>query len=345
LTVTPGPASQPRQTTAVPAAGRLIGLDALRAVAAALVFAHHLAPQVLGPGAGRGLDVGVMIFFALSGYVLYRPFLMRRPPIGSFVVRRIARLWPAYLVASVGVAALFEPRLLADPAGLATMASTPLGVIWTLKLELVFYALVPLVARMAIRGPSGSRLAILIGFAMVWLAIGAASRTPGGSIPVGFAMWAFAPGMVIAELSVSRPELLAAARRLGLIGASLVMLSIVTDGQYPDIAGGIGAALMLPWFVQWEPGRLAGPAALAGGISYSVYLWHLPLVEALGVWSIPATLGVALVAFHAIEQPAMRVGRRVGIGVDEQLRRLRWSGRRRVAPGMERPLLPAENRA
>jgi peptidoglycan/LPS O-acetylase OafA/YrhL len=143
LTVTPG-ASPPTDFSnphSAQAARRMIGLDAMRAVAATLVFAHHLAPVVVGPGTGRGLDVGVMIFFTLSGYVLYRPFLAGGAAIGSFVVRRVARIWPAYLVASVGVALLFEPRFLADPIGLATMASTPLGVIWTLKLELVFYGL------------------------------------------------------------------------------------------------------------------------------------------------------------------------------------------------------------
>jgi peptidoglycan/LPS O-acetylase OafA/YrhL len=313
-----------------------------------MVFAHHLAPVMLGSGAGQGLDVGVMIFFALSGYVLYRPFLLGRPAIGSFVVRRIARVWPAYLIAAVGVACLFGPRFLADPLGLATMASTPLGVIWTLKLELLFYALLPLIARLTVRAPSGGRLAVLIGFAVCWLALGSASSAAGGGVPIGYAMWAFAPGMVIAELSVSRPGLLSAPRRLGLIGAGLVMLSVVTDGRYPDIAGGIGAALMLPWFIQWDPGRMAGPAALAGGISYSVYLWHLPLVEALGVWSIPATLAVALVVFHAVEQPAMKAGRRVGIAVDGRLGRLGrigWSGRLDPARGIDGPLVLAENGA
>ena len=169
MTVTSAPTSLRASTAARPAAGRLIGLDALRVVAAALVFAHHLAPSVLGPGTGQGLDVGVMIFFALSGFVLYRPFLLGQAAIGSFVVRRIARLWPAYLVASVGVAWLFEPRFLANPVGLVTMASTPLGVVWTLKLELLFSALLPLIARAAIRGPSGGRLVVLIGFAVAGL--------------------------------------------------------------------------------------------------------------------------------------------------------------------------------
>jgi peptidoglycan/LPS O-acetylase OafA/YrhL len=285
-----------------------------------------------------------MIFFALSGFVLYRPFLLGRASIGSFVVRRIARLWPAYLVAAVGVALLFEPRFLGDPIGLVTMASTPLGVVWTLKLELLFSALLPLLARAAIRGPSGGRLGVLFGFAAVWLAIGSVSGTPGGSIPIGFAMWAFMPGMVIAELSVSRPGLLVARRRLGLIGASLVVLSVVTDSPYPDMAGGIGAALMLPWFIHWEPGRLARPAALAGGISYSVYLWQLPLVGAIAVWSIPVSVVAAIVVFHAVEQPAMKVGRRIGIGVDGRLGRLRSSGRPVLAPGIDGPLLLAENR-
>ena len=311
-------------------------------VAAALVFAHHLAPVVIGPGAGRGLDVGVMIFFALSGYVLYRPFLTGQTAIGSFVVRRIARLWPAYVVAAVGVAVLFEPRFLGDPLGLATMASAPLGVIWTLKLELVFCALLPLIARLTVRATSRTRLAVLVAFALSWLVLGSASGTEGGGVPVGYAMWAFAPGMVIAELSLSRPSLLAARRRLGLIGAGLVVLSVVTDGQYPDFAGGVGAALMLPWFIGWVPGRLARPAALAGGISYSVYLWHLPLVAAFGVWSIPATILIASIVFLAVEQPAMKAGRHLGIALDGRIGPLRLPRRAGLAPGIDGPLLLPE---
>ena len=181
--------------------------------------------------------------------------------------------------------------LLADPVGLATMASTPLGVIWTLKLELIFYALLPVIARLrAVRATvrrqarGSGRIRGLPG-----LRSGAHPARPGGSIPVGFAMWAFAPGMVIAELSVSRPGLLSARRRLGVIGAGLV-LALGCDRRSVSRHRGrhrrsVAAAVVHP--VGSRANRRAGRAGR--GISYSVYLWHLPLVGALGVWSFRAT--------------------------------------------------------
>ena len=60
--------------------GRSSGLDGLRALAALLVVAFHLN-TVSGVSFGpldviiRGGDTGVYVFFALSGYLLYKPFL------------------------------------------------------------------------------------------------------------------------------------------------------------------------------------------------------------------------------------------------------------------------------
>ena len=59
---------------------RNAGLDLLRVLACLLVVAFHLR-TVLGVDFGplnsfvQGGDSGVYIFFALSGYLLYRPFL------------------------------------------------------------------------------------------------------------------------------------------------------------------------------------------------------------------------------------------------------------------------------
>lgn len=327
MTVTTGDFLLPNPSSPSRSDGRLVGLDGLRAIAAALVFAHHLAPVLAGAGSGRGLDVGVMVFFTLSGYVLYRPFVMGNVRIGSFVVRRIARIWPAYLVAAIGVAVLFEPAFLADPVGLLTMSASPLGVVWTLKLEIVFYMMLPLTA-WAMRGMADrGRLAFIAGFAALWLTIGAAAAPTSTGVPTGFVMWAFAPGMIVAELDVSRPALRRRRGQLAVMGLMLIALSIATESAYPDFAGGIGAALLLPWFTNWEPGRWSSTVAAAGGISYSVYLWQLPLVVAMGLWSIPATVAVAVATFVVLERPCIVFGRRLGTMVDERVGQNRGSRR------------------
>ena len=81
---------------------RIIGLDGLRALAALLVLVFHLLPSWHGSG-----FVGVDIFFVLSGF-LVTSLLIRerrmhgRNDIRAFWVRRVRRLVPAVVVATVG---------------------------------------------------------------------------------------------------------------------------------------------------------------------------------------------------------------------------------------------------
>lgn len=75
---------------------RIVGLDAVRGVAVALVMARHALPGWL-PGAGV---VGVNMFFALSGFLITRLLLAEfrsrgRIDLASFFVRRAVRLMPA----------------------------------------------------------------------------------------------------------------------------------------------------------------------------------------------------------------------------------------------------------
>src|SRR5687768_15093619 len=90
--------------------GRLAALDGYRAIAATAVLATHVGfltgSSVDGPLAPMlsRLDVGVAIFFVLSGYLLYRPFLAaaldRRPgpSLRSYLWRRALRIVPLYAV-------------------------------------------------------------------------------------------------------------------------------------------------------------------------------------------------------------------------------------------------------
>src|SRR4249920_3455563 len=87
-------------------ASRLPQLDAIRGLAAVLVLIYHvrlvlgvdLAPGPLAAGGSSGVGV----FFVLSGYLLFRPFLNGPVDLGSYAVRRVLRVWPAYLLALVG---------------------------------------------------------------------------------------------------------------------------------------------------------------------------------------------------------------------------------------------------
>ena len=144
---------------------RLRRIDALRGIAALLVVWLHVAEIYAGLGPidgkwlhewARSVDVGrigVVAFFLVSGFVV--PFSIRRDrpgPIGSFLVKRAFRIFPAYWL-SIPLGALtgwwiwgreFSGRdfllnftMLHDVFG----ARPAEGLYWTLLVELVFYAL------------------------------------------------------------------------------------------------------------------------------------------------------------------------------------------------------------
>src|SRR6478672_7753381 len=73
-------------------------LDGLRAVAISIVLIAH--SNLLGPN--RGGSVGVDIFFTVSGYLITTILLNQwvangRIALGSFYLRRVLRIWPAFL--------------------------------------------------------------------------------------------------------------------------------------------------------------------------------------------------------------------------------------------------------
>lgn len=164
-------------------------VDALRAMAALAVVGTHAAyfagaytpGTLVGPYAQR-LEAGVTLFFVISGFVLYRPWVAARhagrpaPDTGAYAWRRLLRIAPAYWVA------LLAALLLVPSAGGWSWDRTPAlfalgqtyrqetlgsGLVqaWSLCVELAFYAFLPLWA-------AGLRR-LRSGFASEWLALGA----------------------------------------------------------------------------------------------------------------------------------------------------------------------------
>jgi peptidoglycan/LPS O-acetylase OafA/YrhL len=142
-------------------------LDPLRAVAALCIVVTHTAgvsgfnaAHALGAWTAR-LDCGVAIFFVLSGFLLYRPFVAARldardrPRVARYARRRALRILPGYWTALVVVAVLlpheapgaFGPHwwmyfgLLQSWSSLDILGG--LGVGWSLSVEAAFYVLLP----------------------------------------------------------------------------------------------------------------------------------------------------------------------------------------------------------
>lgn len=157
-------AADPAPTAREKKSGRLHALDVLRFVAAlSVVFYHytargrgwHTPVQQLFPALHAVSQygwMGVELFFLISGFVICMSSWGR--PVGAFFVSRVARLFPAYLVAVVLTASVvaiwpgFSLNTNKDNVLInLTMLEVLLGgrpvdsVYWTLLAEMLFYLL------------------------------------------------------------------------------------------------------------------------------------------------------------------------------------------------------------
>ena len=215
-------------------------LDGARALAATAVVGTHVSfwtgadtSTLLGRAFAR-FDVGVPIFFVLSGFLLSRPLFLaaaeRRaaPRPVAYLWRRALRILPAYWL-TVTVALLFLPGNQNADVGewvrsfllVHNYTTSPFGEglthMWSLSTEVSFYLVLPLVGAGLARlsGPRPDRpvrilvalgVAALLGLGwLVWVW----SARP---FPVQMDLWLpsflgwFGIGMALAVLSVSDPD-------------------------------------------------------------------------------------------------------------------------------------------
>jgi peptidoglycan/LPS O-acetylase OafA/YrhL len=273
----------------------------------------------------EGGNSGVFVFFALSGYLLYRPFVRGDVDLRSYGIKRAARILPGYFVALLALAVLTGSRLPVEhPLPYLSMTSSYsiplrgfLGVAWTLSAEVLFYVLLPLIARF-VQGREIMRLSmiglfsvslglfhrLLLNDSNLWLV---------GSFPV--VAYAFVPGMLLAVMEIKYPGLF---RRLGgpailLLGAALVVIGCLHMADPVAIPTGIGTVLVMAWLLHHRiPG---GPAlAFAGGASYALYLWHRDLLIAFGVPGLVIAVVGAGASWALVERPILDWAHRVAAG-------------------------------
>jgi peptidoglycan/LPS O-acetylase OafA/YrhL len=298
-------------------------IDGLRAVAAMNVLVCHAmlgsawAPRLVRPLLDGGM--GVSLFFVLSGFLLFLPFLRARErgervPLGPYALRRMLRILPAYYVNLV-ILLLFQwPEGLTTRSGLATifahftltfsvseaMVGSINPVYWSLCVEEQFYLLLPVVARL-FAGRRGT-LALLLSLPVPTLATFLFRRYCG---PLGVALtttvpfhWtAFALGMLIARAYAGRQlrapatgSPASAAVSLGFPALAMIGLAMVSVARpffprepiYLQIWA-IGWALVLTSVLagpRWLGAPLRWqPVRLLGLMTFSVYLWHMSVAQ------------------------------------------------------------------
>lgn len=264
----------------VEVAPRFPVLDALRAVGALAVLTTHVGFYA-GTYTDHGtwgsfiarLDVGVALFFVLSGFLLSRPWLARSldrrpaPGTGRYLWKRLLRIAPLYLLTAVLALAL-----IGDNAGrttgqwvttlllLDTYADSPdpagLTHMWSLAVEVAFYLLLPLLMLVAVGrrlrvGRLGAVLVVMVAVSCWWHLDGAArlgNATTGNQLQwlPAYLSW-FALGIA-----------LAAVHELQVRGLHVRLTApVVALGRQPGACWALALGLLL---VSATP--LAGPSML-----------------------------------------------------------------------------------
>jgi peptidoglycan/LPS O-acetylase OafA/YrhL len=263
-----GPAAPPAAPPAVappPGHPRFPLIDSLRAIAAIAVVICHAGGLTVTPAAGfvSHAEVGVAIFFAISGFLLYRPFVSarlngaRRSALSSYLRRRILRIVPAYWLALTvlaiwpGLSGVFTGHFwIFYGFGQVYNNGDALGGIapaWTLCIEITFYLLLPayaavvsgLLRRLSRERQVRAELTLLAAIAAASLAYRYALRSETSFSFVLNALpthldW-FAPGMALAVLSAAwqdrplpRGAALLARRPLIAIACSVAAYTVVS---------------------------------------------------------------------------------------------------------------------
>lgn len=350
-------------------------LDGLRGIAALSVLVFHTWMYSRSvPTTGlrstatdtvlHELRIGLVLFFVLSGYLLYRPWAARRPPaLNRYALARGLRIVPAYLVALAGAVLLLWP--IPDAAGVRLPPANQLPLflvfaqnlseqtvmrldppMWTLAVEVAFYAVLPLLGAAALRLRGGLLLvplALLAGGVAFNVRLAGMELVP---LPAAKSLPAMAPyfafGMLAAvALARRRPGPVARAALLA-AGSALVLGDLVwqaaaaADGRsdlWPRILRDAPAAAGFAAIVtaaassagSGRTARVLGwrPLAGVGTVSYGLYLWHVPLLlwlrahgllplDALGALLVvtPLALLAALASWRLVERPLIRPLRR-----------------------------------
>lgn len=334
-------------------------LDGLRAVAAlAVVYNHYLYLTGLSSRPGGG-HVGVLVFFVLSGYLITRGVWrggtgMSLSTYRKFVRRRVERLYPALIglvVVGAPIMAWVGPedpkQVLANAFIVLTqltsffyvagvMPEAPMLHTWSLTVEWAFYLLWPLVVvllhRRGASAGSARRIALtsaaLLFLASLPLSPLAFYYLPSSNLP------AMLVGAALALGHAQRAEGLYPGRepRIAdmafLLFLLMVFLPSASSGLWLYRVSLFPAAVIAAYFIiDQRPGTAsvvrraleARPMRALGLASYSLYLWHLPILW-IAWWGLPqlspaSRAGIALavlvpvvyVSFRYLEKPWLRL--------------------------------------
>jgi peptidoglycan/LPS O-acetylase OafA/YrhL len=325
-------------------------LDVLRGVAVLLVFGVHFPYY----GVLRAGWVGLDLFFVLSGFLIsgllfkdYRDhggiwlkrFMFRRamkiwPPLYVFLGAMAIFIWHdshSLPVGSFVASALFYRNYLPGPDEPRVTGHT-----WSLAVEEHFYLLLPLLLIFLIsrakkhndenNDPFASIPIIFVVLAPVSLVL---RFFASDVLATHLRMDSLFAGVTLRYLYDFKPHLFEKLRNGYAAGAVVTIAFLIFLYGTPRLKDTLGLtaawpgfALLLAWAISKQPARRAGritvgTLAAVGVYSYSIYLWHVPVIfvfrgawgqTVLSFWSAlaaSALLGIAM--SKLVEMPSLRL--------------------------------------
>jgi peptidoglycan/LPS O-acetylase OafA/YrhL len=317
------------------AQSRLLGIEGMRALAASSILVYHVwlygAPNRMTVDLGwatkafDNLRVGVTLFFVLSGFLLFRPFVASAlrgkagPSVRNYFANRALRIVPAYWVILLLVAILFQRQLLTAPTRLLanlflaqdyvpSTIGTGIVPAWSLAIEAVFYLCVPVLGLVAIvlaRRSGRPLLASSLPIALL-VVVGVTAKVALHVFSLGPVWWWsflthadwFAPGMALAVVlvlwedgRVRIPPWWQGCVLLAIAALTLTAVGLFYGGELSFLEYqsplALACALLLSLVVFADPrSRLirmltVRPVVAAGLASYSLFLWHDPILRFL----------------------------------------------------------------
>ena len=330
-------------------------IDGLRAIAVLTVVAFHLGFARSVPGGFIGVDIFFVISGYLIGGALLRDIRQRRYDILDFYVRRFRRIVPALavvlLATTIAMALTAFPKELVHygkSLASATLSvsnfyfwsnsnyfdsaseSNPLLHTWSLAVEEQFYILFPLLM-LPLRHVGERALTIALG-AIALVSLVASAIATHAAPEFAFYLlptraWELLLGTIAAAVQYRLPLQAKPAREataaLGLVLALVPVLLYSEKTPFPGLAAlppCLGTAMLLVAGAQGT--SLAGkalstrPMTFFGLISYSLYLWHWPVIVLTRQWLPAAVLdkptrlilfaaatGLAWLSWRLVERP------------------------------------------
>lgn len=346
---------------------RLRRIESLRALCAlGVVLGHAFHETSWGSRATDGLAAGVYFFFVLSGYLIYKPFARHAfaggPAIDvrRYYLNRALRLFPLYyavvivlLIVQEGGGSLTQwLRFLTwtQNESAETLASVD-SPMWSVIGELQFYIVLPVAAWALARLSRGSAVAAVLALALLSLASAALPFSLEAefryTLPqVGYL---FIAGMLLAIVDVTGavrrvPAALREPRIWVLLAAATALVAIDRQVAVGSLMGVAGVLVVGACVLDVGSTRLLAPLewrwlSLIGIASYSLYLWHEPLVAAAAGHGLATaspllfvavllaiSVAVSAISYRLLERPFLR-------------RRARWFSRNEDEPSPALPLV------